>query len=72
MPSQYEPEDLFRHRPTISRSLSIEEMDQVIADAMSGVVLMAFCAPQSFKSAVPSALPRLSLGFPQFAVVGSF
>jgi len=35
VPSKYEPEDLFRHRPTISRSLSLEEMDQAIADAVS-------------------------------------
>jgi len=35
VPSKYEPEDLFRHRPTISRSLSLEEMDQTIADAVS-------------------------------------
>ena len=35
VPSKYEPEDLFRHRPTISRSLSLVEMDQAIADAVT-------------------------------------
>ena len=35
VPSKYEPEELFRHRPTVNRSLSLEEMDQAIADAVS-------------------------------------
>jgi len=35
VPSKYEPEELFRHRPAVSRSLSLEEMDQAIAAAVS-------------------------------------
>jgi hypothetical protein len=35
VPSKYEPEELFRHRPSVSRSLSLEEMDQAIADALT-------------------------------------
>jgi len=35
VPSNYEPEELFRHRPSVSRSVSLEEMDQAIADAVS-------------------------------------
>ena len=35
VPSKYEPEELFRHRPSVSRSLSLEEMEQAIADAVS-------------------------------------
>ena len=35
VPSKTEPEELFRHRPTVNRSLSLEEMDQAIADAVS-------------------------------------
>jgi len=35
VPSKYEPEELFRHRPSVSRRLSLEEMDQAIADAVS-------------------------------------
>jgi len=35
VPSKYEPEELFRDRPSVSRSLSLEEMDQAIADAIS-------------------------------------
>ena len=35
VPSRYEPEDLFRHRPRVSRVMSIEEMDEVIAAAVS-------------------------------------
>jgi hypothetical protein len=35
VPSKYEPEERFRHRPTVSRSLSLEEMDQAIVDAVS-------------------------------------
>jgi AbrB family looped-hinge helix DNA binding protein len=31
VPSKYEPEDLFRHRPKVDRVMSIEEMDQAIA-----------------------------------------
>ena len=33
VPSKYEPEDLFRHRPTVDRVLSLEDMDRVIAAA---------------------------------------
>lgn len=35
VPSRYEPEDLFRHRPRFSRVMSIEEMDEAIAAAVS-------------------------------------
>ena len=35
VPSKYEPEELFRDRPAVSRSLSLEEMDQAIAAAVS-------------------------------------
>jgi AbrB family looped-hinge helix DNA binding protein len=35
VPSKYEPEELFRHRPSVSRSLSLEEMDQAIAEAVT-------------------------------------
>ena len=34
VPSKYEPEELFRHRPSVSRSLSLAELDQAIADAV--------------------------------------
>ena len=35
VPSKYEPDELFRHRPSVSRSLSLEEMDQAITDALT-------------------------------------
>ena len=35
VPSKYEPEELFRHRPSVMRSLSLEEMELAIADAVS-------------------------------------
>ena len=35
VPSKYEPDELFRHRPSVSRSLSLEEMDQAIAEAVT-------------------------------------
>ena len=35
VPSKYEPDELFRHRPSVSRSLSLAEMDQAIADAVT-------------------------------------
>ena len=35
VPSKYKPEELFCHRPSVSSSLSLEEMDQAIADAVS-------------------------------------
>ena len=34
VPSLHEPEELFRHRPRVSRVLSIEEMDRAIASAV--------------------------------------
>lgn len=33
VPSKYEPEDLFHHRPTVDRVLSLEDMDRAIAAA---------------------------------------
>ena len=33
VPSKYEPEDLFRHRSTVDRVLSLEDMDRAIAAA---------------------------------------
>jgi AbrB family looped-hinge helix DNA binding protein len=33
VPSKYEPEDLFRHRPAVDRVLSLEDMDRAIAAA---------------------------------------
>jgi AbrB family looped-hinge helix DNA binding protein len=33
VPSKYEPEDLFRHRPKVDRALSLEDMDRAIAAA---------------------------------------
>ena len=35
VPSRYEPEDLFRHRPPLSRVMSLEEMDQAISAAVA-------------------------------------
>jgi bifunctional DNA-binding transcriptional regulator/antitoxin component of YhaV-PrlF toxin-antitoxin module len=35
VPSKYEPDELFLHRPSVSRSLSLEEMDQAIAEAVT-------------------------------------
>jgi len=35
VPSKYEPDELFRHRPSVSRSLSLEEMDQAIAEVVT-------------------------------------
>ena len=34
-PARFTPEDLFRHRPRVSRVMSIEEMDEAIAAAVS-------------------------------------
>ena len=31
VPTKYEPEDLFRHRPKLDRVMSIEMLDQAIA-----------------------------------------
>ena len=36
VPSKYEPEDLFRHRPKVNRVMSIDDMDQAIAMAVGG------------------------------------
>ncbi len=33
VPSKYEPEDLFRHRPQVERVMSVEDMDRAIAAA---------------------------------------
>jgi bifunctional DNA-binding transcriptional regulator/antitoxin component of YhaV-PrlF toxin-antitoxin module len=34
VPSRYEPEDLFRHRPPVDRVMSLEDMEQAIAASM--------------------------------------
>lgn len=34
VPSKYEPEDLFQHRPKVDRVLSIDDMDRAIALAV--------------------------------------
>jgi antitoxin PrlF len=36
VPSKYEPEDLFRHRPKVNRVMSIDDMDRAIALAARG------------------------------------
>ncbi|MFM7453654.1 MAG: AbrB/MazE/SpoVT family DNA-binding domain-containing protein [Cyanobium sp.] len=33
VPSKYEPEDLFRHRPKVNRVMSTDDMDRAIAAA---------------------------------------
>jgi len=33
VPSKYEPEDLFRNRPTVKRVMTVEDMDRTIAAA---------------------------------------
>lgn len=33
VPSRYEPEELFRHRPRVNRVMSVEDMDRAIAAA---------------------------------------
>ncbi|MFZ9148148.1 AbrB/MazE/SpoVT family DNA-binding domain-containing protein [Vulcanococcus sp.] len=33
VPSLYEPEELFRHRPAVQRTMTLEEMDRAIAAA---------------------------------------
>jgi len=33
VPSLYEPEELFRNRPAVKRSMTLEEMDRAIAAA---------------------------------------
>lgn len=34
VPSKYEPEDLFRHRPAVRRPMSLDDMDLAIAAAV--------------------------------------
>ena len=34
VPSKYEPEELFLHRPKVNRSLSLEQMEQTIVAAV--------------------------------------
>jgi AbrB family looped-hinge helix DNA binding protein len=34
VPSKYEPEELFLHRPKVDRCLSLEQMEQAIAAAV--------------------------------------
>lgn len=34
VPARYEPEDLFRHRPTVQRAMSLADMDRAIAAAV--------------------------------------
>jgi AbrB family looped-hinge helix DNA binding protein len=36
VPSKYEPEDLFRHRPKVNRVMSTDDMDRAIAAAAGG------------------------------------
>jgi AbrB family looped-hinge helix DNA binding protein len=36
VPSKYEPEDLFRHRPKVNRVMSTDDMDRAIALAAGG------------------------------------
>jgi bifunctional DNA-binding transcriptional regulator/antitoxin component of YhaV-PrlF toxin-antitoxin module len=35
VPSRYEPEELFRHRPPVDRLMSLEEMELAIAAAVA-------------------------------------
>jgi len=35
VPSRYEPEELFRHRPPVDRVMSLEEMELAIAAAVA-------------------------------------
>jgi AbrB family looped-hinge helix DNA binding protein len=34
VPAKYEPEDLFRHRPSVQRSMSLVDMENAIAAAV--------------------------------------
>jgi AbrB family looped-hinge helix DNA binding protein len=34
VPAKYEPEDLFRHRPSVQRSMSLADMENAIAAAV--------------------------------------
>ena len=36
VPSKYEPEDLFQHRPKVNRVMSTDDMDRAIALAAGG------------------------------------
>jgi AbrB family looped-hinge helix DNA binding protein len=36
VPSKYEPQDLFKNRPNVSRVMSIDDMDRAIAQAVGG------------------------------------
>jgi AbrB family looped-hinge helix DNA binding protein len=36
VPSKYEPEELFRHRPKVNRVMSTDDMDRAIALAAGG------------------------------------
>jgi antitoxin PrlF len=36
VPSKYEPEDLFRHRPKVNRVMTTDDMDRAIALAAGG------------------------------------
>jgi AbrB family looped-hinge helix DNA binding protein len=36
VPSKYEPEELFRHRPKVNRVMSTDDMDRAIAAAAGG------------------------------------
>ncbi len=36
VPSKYEPEDLFRHRPKVNRVMTTDDMDQAIVLAVGG------------------------------------
>jgi len=35
VPSRYEPEDLFRHRPPVDRVMGLEDMEQAIAASVA-------------------------------------
>jgi bifunctional DNA-binding transcriptional regulator/antitoxin component of YhaV-PrlF toxin-antitoxin module len=35
VPSRYAPEDLFRHRPPVSRVMSLEELEQAITAVLA-------------------------------------
>ena len=39
VPDLYEPEELFRHRPAVTCSMSLDDMDRAIAAAAGGVSL---------------------------------
>ena len=36
VPSKYEPQDLFRDRPTVNRVMTLDDMDRAIALAVGG------------------------------------